>query len=212
MASDFTTFDPSTLSRPDQYKLLTGAVVPRPIALVTTIGPDGVNAGAFSFFNAVAADPSMLMFSVGRRGGAIKDTVRNILETKEFVVHIVDVAGREKMNICGTDYSPDVDEVAESGFATAPSVKVRPPRLIECPIQLECRLDRVVALGHYDMVIGEVVLFHFRSDVIDEERKYTDAAKIDPIGRLSGPAYSRVTEQIIMPRLTPPPGKAAATS
>ena len=207
---DFVTFNPDELTRVEQYKLLTGAVVPRPIALVTTLGAHGVNAAPFSFFNAVGAEPPMIMFSAGRRSNGIKDTTRNIQETREFVVHIVDDATREMMNICGIEYGPGVNEVQESGFRTAASVRVRPPRLIDCPVQLECRLMEIITLGHYDMIIGEVVFFHFRADVINE-RKHTDVAKLDPIGRLSGAGYVRVTEQISMPRLPVPPGKVAAT-
>jgi len=207
---DFVTFNPDELTRVEQYKLLTGAVVPRPIALVTTLGAHGVNAAPFSFFNAVGAEPPMIMFSAGRRSNGIKDTTRNIQETREFVVHIVDDATREMMNICGIEYGPGVNEVQESGFRTAASVRVRPPRLIDCPVQLECRLMEIITLGHYDKIIGEVDFFHFRADVINE-RKHTDVAKLDPIGRLSGAGYVRVTEQISMPRLPVPPGKVAAT-
>lgn len=207
---DFVTFNPDELTRVEQYKLLTGAVVPRPIALVTTQGAHGVNAAPFSFFNAVGAEPPMIMFSAGRRSNGIKDTTRNIQETREFVVHIVDDATREMMNICGIEYGPGVNEVLEAGFRTAASVRVRPPRLIDCPVQLECRLMEIITLGHYDMIIGEVVFFHFRADVINE-RMHTDPIKLNPIGRLSGAGYVSVAEQINMPRLPVPPGKVAAT-
>lgn len=209
-SDDFVTFNPDELTRVEQYKLLTGAVVPRPIALVTTLGAHGVNAAPFSFFNAVGADPPMIMFSAGRRSNGIKDTTRNIQDTREFVVHIVDDATREMMNICGIEYGPGVNEVYEAGFRTAASVRVRPPRLIDCPVQLECRLMEIITLGHYDMIIGEVVFFHFRADVINE-RMHTDALKLNPVGRLSGAGYVSVTEQISMPRLPVPPGKVAAT-
>jgi len=209
-ADNYVTFDPATLTRVEQYKLLTGAVIPRPIALVTTLGAEGVNAAPFSFFNAVAAEPPIIMFSAGRRSNGIKDTTRNIQDTREFVVHIVDDAAREKMNICGIEYDFGVDEVHEAGFRTAPSVRVRPPRLIDCPVQLECRAIDIITFGHYDMIIGEVVFFHFRADVINE-RMHTDAVKLNPVGRLSGTGYVSVTEQINMPRLPVPPGKVAAT-
>jgi flavin reductase (DIM6/NTAB) family NADH-FMN oxidoreductase RutF len=201
--------DPASLTRLEQYKLLTGVVVPRPIALVTTLGPAGLNAAPFSFFNAIGADPPMIMFSVGRRSNGMKDTIRNIEATNEFVVHIVDVALREKMNICGTDYGPGVNELEEAGFRTAPSVRVGPPRIIDCPVQLECRTLQMLTMGHYDVVFGEVVYFHFRPGVIDD-RLHTNVANLDPLGRLSGPAFLRVTETINMPRLPVPPGKEAA--
>jgi flavin reductase (DIM6/NTAB) family NADH-FMN oxidoreductase RutF len=207
---DHVIIDPATLARREQYKLMTATVVPRPIALVTTVGRHGLNAGAFSFYNAIGADPPMLMFSVGRRSNVVKDTVRNIVETREFVVHIVDFATRDKMNICGIDFGPGVNEIEEADFRTAASVRVRPPRLVECPIQMECRLMHITTLGHYDVVFGEVLLFHFRRDVIDQHR-HIDVARVDPLGRLGADVYVRATDLIRMPRLPVPPGKGAST-
>ncbi|MDP3715163.1 MAG: flavin reductase family protein, partial [Burkholderiales bacterium] len=135
-----TEIDAAKISWQDQYKLMVGSVTPRPIALVTTLGRHGPNAAPFSFFNAVGSDPAMLMFSVGDRSGADKDTVRNILETPEFVVHIVSDAIKDRMNICAVDYPPEVNEIEKAGFTMAPSRKVRPPRIVEAPVAMECRL------------------------------------------------------------------------
>jgi flavin reductase (DIM6/NTAB) family NADH-FMN oxidoreductase RutF len=114
------------------------------------------------------------------------------------------------MNICGIEYGPGVNEIAEAGFRTAESVRVKPPRLIDCPVQLECRLMDIRTLSHYDMVIGEIVFFHFRPDVVNE-RHHIDVVKLDPIGRLSGSGYVRVGEPINMPRLPVPPGMVDAS-
>ena len=111
-----TEFDAAALDAQTQYKLLIGSITPRPIALVTTLGSQGPNAAPFSFFNGVGSDPAMIMFSVGDTGGRAKDTIANILEIPEFVVHIVSDAIREKMNICAIDYPRGVNEIAEAGF------------------------------------------------------------------------------------------------
>ena len=204
-------FDPDALSPDQQYKLLVGSVVPRPIALVTTLGPYGPNAAPFSFFNAFGIDPPMIAISVSSRDGVPKDTARNVRETGEFVVHIVDDALKEKMNVCAIEYASGVNEIAEAGLRTAPSLKVRPPRLIECPIQMECKLTQIVPLGRrYEMIIGEVVLFHYRKGLVNA-RKHVNAGLLNPLGRLAGyDGYTRITDRFPMSRLPVPPGKKPA--
>jgi flavin reductase (DIM6/NTAB) family NADH-FMN oxidoreductase RutF len=129
-----TEFDTAKISWQDQYKLMIGTVTPRPIALVTTLGRNGPNAAPFSFFNAVGSDPAMLMFSVGDKSGAAKDTVRNIREIPEFVVHIVSDAIKEQMNVCAVDYPPEINEIEKAGLTAVPSTRVRPPRIAEAPV------------------------------------------------------------------------------
>jgi flavin reductase (DIM6/NTAB) family NADH-FMN oxidoreductase RutF len=203
-------YDPDTLSHEEQYKLMVGSVVPRPIALVTTLGPLGPNAAPFSFFNVFSIDPPVVAFSCSSRKGVPKDTIRNIREMGEFVVHIVDDALKEKMNICGIEYASEVNEIAEAGLRTAASTKVRPPRLIDCPVQMECKLHQIVLLGHYEMVIGQVVLLHYRKGLVNE-RKHVNVAVLNPLGRLAGyDGYTRVTDRFPMPRLPVPPGKKSA--
>src|SRR6185436_12131122 len=120
-------FDPALLDPREMSKLMSAAVVPRPIALVTTLGEDGPNAAPFSFFNLVCADPPMLMFSMApREGTTMKDTIRNIERLPEFVVHIVDEPNKEKMNLCSAELPHGVNEIERAGFRTAPSTKVRP--------------------------------------------------------------------------------------
>jgi flavin reductase (DIM6/NTAB) family NADH-FMN oxidoreductase RutF len=200
-------FDPALLDPKDMSKLMSAVVVPRPIALVTTLGPDGPNAAPFSFFNLCCADPPMVMFSMApREGTTMKDTVRNIERLPEFVVHIVDEANREKMNLCSTDWPHGVNEIQRSGFSAVPSVKVRPPRLAECPVQLECRLERMLKLGRkpYTMLIGEVVLAHFREGLVDESRYYVDVARLNAMGRMEGSdMYTRLTDRFSMVRPAP---------
>lgn len=199
-------FDASTLSWQDQYKLMIGTVTPRPIALVTTLGPHGPNAAPFSFFNAVGSDPATLMFSVGDKTGGAKDTVRNIREIPEFVVHIVSDAIKEQMNVCAVDYAPEINELQRAGFTALPSVRVRPPRIAEAPAAMECRLLQIVDLGRkpYHVVFGEVVYFHYHEGIVNEQF-HVDAGRINPIGRLAGKGgYTRITDRFEMPRLPLP--------
>lgn len=205
-----TEFDAAALDAQTQYKLLIGSITPRPIALVTTLGSQGPNAAPFSFFNGIGADPAMVMFSVGAKGGSgAKDTVANILEIPEFVVHIVSDAIKEKMNICAIDYPRGVNEIAEAGFTMLASKKVRPPRIAEAPIALECRLLQILELGRvpYQVVIGEIVYFHYHEGIVDEQF-HVDVGKVNPIGRLAGRGgYTRITDRFEMPRLPLPAAK-----
>lgn len=196
-------FDAAKLDGQMQYKLLIGSVTPRPIALVTTLGSQGPNAAPFSFFNAIGSNPAMLMFSVGDRDGGAKDTVANIREIPEFVVHIVSDAIKEKMNICAIDYPLGVNEITEAGFTALASTKVRPPRIAEAPVAFECRLLQRLELGRTPnhLVIGEVLCFHFHDGIVDE-RLRVDTGKINPVGRLGGRgSYARITDRFEMPRL-----------
>jgi len=193
--------DPRNLEEKDQYKLMTGSIVPRPIALVTTLGPQGTNAAPFSLFNMVGTDPPMLMFSVGNQGdGSEKDTVQNIRFLPEFVVHICNESIAERMNICATDFPAGVSELEKAGFTSTPSVKVKPPRIKEAPVQMECRLLKIVEFGtRHHVVFGEVVLFHFHDGIVNE-RYHVDLALLNPIGRLSGSSYTRVSDQFRLER------------
>ena len=197
-------FDAAKLSQADQYKLLVGTVTPRPIALVTTLGPLGPNAGPFSFFNAVGSDPPMLCFSVGNKVTSAKDTVANLRDCPEFVVHIVSDAIKDKMNICAVDYPRGVSELEKAGFTAVPSTKVRPPRIKEAPVAMECRLTQILELGRRPnhLVIGEVIWFHYAEGLVNE-RFHVDVGRVNPIGRLAGKGgYTRITDRFEMPRIT----------
>ncbi len=193
-------FDPALLAPDQQYRLVASTVVPRPIALVTTMRDGVVNAAPFSFFNMVGVDPPMLMISVAPRLDRPKDTVRNIEASGEFVVNIVSRAVAEKMNACAASLPPDRSEIDTSGFQTAPSLKVAPPRLVECPAQFECKVLQILKLGRKPntMIVGEVVHFHYRDGLVDD--KFTvDGAKLDAVGRISGAGlYARLSDVFSM--------------
>jgi flavin reductase (DIM6/NTAB) family NADH-FMN oxidoreductase RutF len=145
----------------------------------------------------------MIMFSAGARESGAKDTVRNIRALPEFVVHIVSDAIKEKMNVCGVDYPPGVNELAEAGFTAVPSRRVQPPRIAEAPVALECRLLRILDLGDkpYHVVIGEIVHFHYHEGLVNE-RFHVDVGRVNPIGRLAGRGgYARITDRFEMPRI-----------
>jgi flavin reductase (DIM6/NTAB) family NADH-FMN oxidoreductase RutF len=193
--------DPSTLEERDQYKLMTGSIIPRPIALVTTLGEMGPNAAPFSLFNMVGSDPCMLMFSVGNQGdGSSKGTLQNIRYLPEFVVHICDENIAHRMNVCSTDFAHGINEIERAGLTAVPSVKVKPPRIAEAPVHMECKLIRVVQFGtRHNVIFGEVVMFHYRDGIVND-RYHVDVSKLNPIGRLSGSLYSKVTETFRMDR------------
>jgi flavin reductase (DIM6/NTAB) family NADH-FMN oxidoreductase RutF len=206
-------FDPDLITPQQQYKLMSGTIVPRPIALVTTLGPQGANAAPFSLFNMVGVDPPMLMFSLTPREGALKDTVRNIQALPEFVVHIVDESVKEKMNICSADFPHGTSEIDFAGLRTEPSVKVRPPRLVDCPAQFECKLMQIIPLGRRPnlMVIGEVVMMHYRDGIVDADKLHVDAARLGALGRMEGAGmYTRTTDRFMMARPDIPGVKATS--
>lgn len=195
--------DISAIERQDKYKLLIGCIVPRPIAWVTSIGRAGVlNAAPFSYFNVASIEPMMVSIAVIRKPGSVrKDTARNIAETKEFVVNMVDVCNVDVANETSADFPPEIGEVDALGLATEPSAVVRPPRLADSRIHFECRLHQIVTLGDpvtSDLIIGEVVHVHV------EDRLYQNG-KIDieafaPVSRLAGQSYARLGELFERPR------------
>jgi len=200
--------DPKTQSSKDNYKLLIGSIVPRPIAFVSTVNAAGrPNLAPFSFFNGICSNPPAIMFAPVNRGeeGSPKDTLNNILTGKEFVVNVVTEDIAEQMNICATDYPEDFNEFKESGLTPAPSVMIKPPRVKESPINFECRLLQHVPVGKPgtpksgNVIIGEVVYFHVADDLYEDGR--IDIPKMKPIGRLAGAGYCRVTDLFDMPRI-----------
>jgi flavin reductase (DIM6/NTAB) family NADH-FMN oxidoreductase RutF len=191
--------DPRTLSADETYKLLTGVVVPRPIAWVTTLSAaGGVNLAPFSTFTFVAPKPPMLAFSVGQRGGIYKDTARNILAVEQYVVHIADGALIEAVHGSAIEYPPEVSETEMLGLATVPSLHVKPPRLSAAPIAMECRLRQCLEFGdtRSRLIVGEVVAFHFRDGLLNNGKINT--AMLDPLCRLAGPNYATLGEIVTM--------------
>ncbi|MGH7042398.1 MAG: flavin reductase family protein [Acetobacteraceae bacterium] len=199
-------FDLAALDAQNAYKLLVSTVVPRPIAWVTTQDIDGsVNAAPFSFFNAVSGNPPVVAIGIGGRApGDAKDTGGNIRRTGEFVVNLVSDALAKQMNITAIDFDKNVNELAEAGLTTVPSVKVRPPRIGESPVALECERLVIVDVGvDRSVVLGRVVAIHIQDDfVLDPARCYVDTQKLDLIGRMHGGGwYARTRDSFDLPRI-----------
>ena len=198
-------FDFSRLDPRDGYKLMVSTVVPRPIAWVVTQSPAGqLNAGAFSFFNTFSGDPPIVGIGIGRRGSAMKDTARNIAASGEFVVNLVSETMIHEMNITAIEFGPDVDEIAEAKLVTAPSVRIKPPRIADSPVALECERIHAIEIGDSRViVIGRVLLMHVRDDcVLDPARCYIDTPKLGLVGRMHGRGwYARTTDRFELPRI-----------
>jgi flavin reductase (DIM6/NTAB) family NADH-FMN oxidoreductase RutF len=199
-------FDFETLATQDRYKLLVSTVVPRPIAWVVTQDTQGrLNAAPYSFFNVFSADPPVVVFGIGgRKPGNVKDTGQNIRETGQFTVCLVNQATAEPMNITAIDFPPEVDELEAAKLTTAPSSKVKPPRIAESPVAFECERFLIVELNtDRALVLGRVVAMHVRDDcVLDAQRCHIDTPKLDLIGRMHGGGwYTRTTDRFEMPRI-----------
>lgn len=193
MPDDMTVIDPSGLSAQENYRLLTGCVVPRPIAWVTSVSRDGAaNLAPFSAFTMVSNDPPMVGINIGRREGEFKDTARNIAERGEYVVNIPGWEHWRDVHESGEVHPPGVDEAEILGLGTEPSDVVSVPRLATARVSLECRLARVVEFGRAgaQFTVGEVVRFHVLSSALDGLK--IDTAMIDPASRLAGPTYGRL--------------------
>ncbi|HEU5197200.1 MAG TPA: flavin reductase family protein [Methylomirabilota bacterium] len=202
-------FDPQQLDSAAMYKLLIGSVVPRPIAWVSSVDAAGVrNLAPFSYFMAITHDPPTIAFSAGPRGAETtggtgrKDTLANVQATGEFVVNVVDDALAAQMNVTSADYPPEVDEFTEAGLATAPSVKVKAPRVAGAPVNMECRVTQILPVGRlpHHLVMGEIVHLHVRDDVYDPASGRLDMHRLKPVGRLAGHLYTHVHEIFEMKR------------
>lgn len=195
--SGHTHFDFADLTAKERYKLLIGTVIPRPIAFITTLSKDGRrNAGPFSFFNVLTHDPAIVAIGVENyEDGRMKDTSRNIRDTEEFTVHIVDDALAAQMEICAVKFGPDVDELAEAGLETVPGLAVKSPRIISAPAALECRRYMTLEVGKArEIILGQVLGIHIRADLVDD-RLHVDQHGMDAIGRLGGHTYARTRDQ-----------------
>ncbi len=203
------TLNPSEQSPQDTYKLLVGAVVPRPIAFVSSMDEKGVrNLAPFSFFTVASANPPIVCFCPMVRGGAknnlqpTKDTLRNIIATREFVLNIVSEEFAEKMNACSAEVSPEVDEFELSGLTPLDSELIRPPRVAESHVQMECRLEQIVHVSTEPLggsiVLGEVLRFHIRESLLDNFK--IDPEQLNAIGRMAGATYARTRDRFEMER------------
>ena len=197
-AATHTHFDFAALDARQRYKLLIGTVIPRPIALITTLGLDGKpNAGPFSFFNVLTHDPAIVAIGVENYSDMrFKDTARNIRETGEFTVHIDDQALAAQMEICAIKFGADVDELAEAGLETVPGQMVCSPRILAAPAALECRRYMTLEVGKArEIILGEVVGLYVRSDAVEPSNLHIDQHAMDAIGRLGGHSYTRTQDQ-----------------
>jgi flavin reductase (DIM6/NTAB) family NADH-FMN oxidoreductase RutF len=181
--------DPRTLPTNQWYRFLISAVVPRPIAFVSTISAAGTaNLAPFSYFNAIASEPPLIGLAISDRADDPKDTLRNIRETGEFVVNVVNEPLLDAMVQTAGEWPRAVSEFAPSGLTPAASERVRPPYVNESPLQLECRLYREIALGNSFLIVGDVLLARVRDEVLTDGR--VDPVKLAPMGRLGGELYA----------------------
>jgi flavin reductase (DIM6/NTAB) family NADH-FMN oxidoreductase RutF len=199
------TIDPAAADYRDIYKLMVGAIVPRPIAFVSTVSPEGIaNLAPFSFFTGISANPPVVCFSPMVRGSDAcrKDTLCNIEATREFVVNIVSEDFAAAMNACSAEFPPEVDEFQVSGLTPLASDVVRPPRVAESRIHMECRLAQIVHVSAKplggSLVIGEVLRFHVADELFRKFRIDPDGLRA--IGRMGGPLYVRTTDRFEMER------------
>jgi flavin reductase (DIM6/NTAB) family NADH-FMN oxidoreductase RutF len=204
--------DFTALTAYQRYKLMASLIVPRPIALVTTLSPgDVVNAAPFSMFNMVGEDPPILMISINRLSdGELKDTAANILVGREFVVHIADEAMAEAMHHCGERLPRDRSELAHTGLHALPSVQVRPPRIAEAPVAFECVLHETMETTSRYVFIGRVVHLHAREGLIDTATWRVRLQDYFPVGRFGASFYARTRDRFAIggevreaPRSTP---------
>ena len=191
--------DPAYLDAETAYRLITGVVVPRPIAWVTTLSNSGVvNLAPFSAFTFVSPKPPMLAISVGRKGGIYKDTAQNILNNEEYVVHIADSSLMTAVHESSTEHPPDVSEVEELRLSTLPGERIKVPRLAAAPVAMECRFRQCLEFGETRsrLIVGEVLVFHIRDGLLQNGKIETRA--LDPIARIAGPRYARLGEIVTL--------------
>jgi flavin reductase (DIM6/NTAB) family NADH-FMN oxidoreductase RutF len=191
--------DPAYLDPETAYRLITGVVVPRPIAWVTSLSATGVlNLAPFSAFTFVSPKPPMLAISVGRKGGIYKDTAQNILNNEEYVVHIADSSLMKAVHESSTEHPPDVSEVEELRLSTLPGERIKVPRLAAAPVAMECRFRQCLEFGETRsrLIVGEVLVFHIRDGLLNNGKIETEA--LDPIARIAGPRYAKLGEIVTL--------------
>ncbi|MEK3888861.1 flavin reductase family protein [Bacillus sp. FSL K6-3431] len=191
-------FDPSKNTERENYKLLIGSIVPRPIAFVTSIAKDGtINGAPFSYFNIVSANPPMISLSIQRKDGGQKDTARNILENREFVVHIVDEQNVEKINITAASLPPDESEIEKAHLTLIPSEAISIPGIAESKVRFECIVERCIELGDKhsvgtDLIIGKIVRYHIDESIYENGR--INHNRLGAVSRLAGSNYAKIGE------------------
>eukprot|EP01117_Protostelium_nocturnum_P016250 TRINITY_DN6389_c0_g1_i1.p1 TRINITY_DN6389_c0_g1~~TRINITY_DN6389_c0_g1_i1.p1 ORF type:complete len:263 (-),score=71.99 TRINITY_DN6389_c0_g1_i1:223-1011(-) len=217
---NFKSLDPKTESVRNLYAFMTSAIVPRPIALVSTKnnaewmegndkeqGKESINVAPFSYFNAVSTEPPCIMFSItqnGNKEGGKKDTLRNIQHFGEFVVHSVNEENWEKANQTSGEYPYGHSELREAGFTTIPSSVITTPRIAESSFSMECKLEKIVELGEggpgsVSVVFGRIVMFHIDESILNEKGRI-DPQKLKPVARLGGISYGTLGKVLQAPR------------
>lgn len=204
----FVGFDPAEMSVADAHRLLLHCVAPRPIAFTSTLSPDGrPNLAPFSYFMAGGANPPSVVISpLTTRTGGPKDTLRNIEATGEYVINVATYPIRERLNHASAEFPYGVSEWDEARFISLPSVRVRPARVAESPLAIECRLFQIVRHGSGPLsgnyVIGEVVYFHVARSVLQDGQ--VDARRIDYLTRMGGDWYARALPEAMFELPRPP--------
>lgn len=195
--------DPKQNSERDNYKLLIGSIIPRPIAFVTTQSEDGiVNGAPFSYFNIVSSNPPMVSLAIQRPDGRVKDTARNIYDNQQFVVHIVDDENVAKINETAASLPASESEIELANLTLVPSENVIVPGIKEAKVRMECRLVQAIPLGGEepgsDLFIGEVVRFHIAQAIYEDGR--IDPRGLNAVSRLAGTSYAKIGEIFSMER------------
>ena len=196
--------NPQGLTKKQNYKLLSGSIIPRPIAFVTTQSETGVmNAAPFSFFNVVNSAPPMIMISTTRSNGKRKDTAINIEQTRQFVVHITDNNIVEEVNKTAAPVDIELNELERTSLNLVNSEVIDVPGIAQAKVRMECKLDRIIPLGDKlegsDLIIGEVVMFHVADDVYYEDSKINPET-LQAVSRLAGNDYAHIGETFTIVR------------
>ncbi|GIO28723.1 flavin reductase family protein [Ornithinibacillus bavariensis] len=192
------TFDPKAISERENYKLLIGTIIPRPIAFVTSLAEDGtINGAPFSYFNIVSSNPPMISIALQRKEGRMRDTAKNIRNNREFVVHIVDDENVEAINKTAASLPPNQSELEQANLTLVASQNVSVPGIKEAKVRFECTLEHAVELGEdgnigVDLIIGKISMFHIDEEIYESGR--INQVKLAAISRLAGSNYAKIGE------------------
>ncbi|MFC0272664.1 flavin reductase family protein [Metabacillus herbersteinensis] len=191
--------NPSSLAEKDNYKILTGSIIPRPIAFITSLSEEGVLNGApFSYFNIVSSNPPLISVSIQRKDGNRKDTSRNIIRNGELVVHITDETNVEKINVTSGNFPSSESEIEIADLTPIESVKISVPGIKEAKIRMECIVEKYLELGGHDeapaceLFICRVVQYHLQKDLYEKGR--INQEKLGAVSRLAGHDYAKIGE------------------
>lgn len=195
---------PEEQSRKDAYFFAISFIIPRPVAFITSLSPEGVvNAAPFSYFNGIYSSPPLITISIANKKNEKKDTMKNILTKKEFVVNMVNTPMAEGVTASAAEFDFNDSEMNYNGFSLTDSVRIDTPRIAESPAAMECQLVRTIDdLGPFTLVIAEVKLYHVDDDLINPETGYVDAEKAQMLGRLGGSDFSKQGDVITVKRKT----------